>query len=513
MTLRASVSGPYSQFEGSGSSGAGIEDTSVRPFRRLRPDAGLHFVDFTVPVQGLSSVQYRFIEESGSDGEPVLIALTEKPHGDGIEWHPITHEPLTPGDTLWITGFQALEYFAGRWLPLPYLRIMQRRDPAQGRFDDGPWNWARLFITPPTGSVRDAGAVQAVLAFDPAVAPHGRLDQDFYLTPNQDDVTLGATYDLATGLGETAPFLAEPWVAQWLDDHAAEVSAADKPGMTKHGAGGEGAFRLASTARYLALLKVLGACPSLPQIRFTSSDARRNAPPQPARLFVDIDDRDTAAILVSDQTTPLRLRDLGQPSTSHESPWPTQAEFAPANFGNATASRLSGRLDAFQWPSLVRVGEEARRYALRPSAVNGVTGLRGLRSMLNDTAAHPTAWRFSREETTTIRPGPIVSGGTLNHLTETGGVIDASAGAAVPAVRPRFSASSMLSMFASEIILHALSQLNAEEPSGPARALAEVVVSCPAVSDDAERRALTQTFKAAIDLIWTAYGWNSNARL
>ena len=70
-------------------------------------------------------------------------------------------------------------------------------------------------------------------------------------------------------------------------------------------------------------------------------------------------------------------------------------EFEAQPFGPTDISRRSGRSNAFGWSSLVRVGEEAGRIALRPNALKGATGARSLaRNVCNDEPISGV-WRYS----------------------------------------------------------------------------------------------------------------------
>jgi hypothetical protein len=82
-------------------------------------------------------------------------------------------------------------------------------------------------------------------------------------------------------------------------------------------------------------------------------------------------------------------------------------------------------------------------------------------------------------------------------------------------LRPKFSNSSILGFFIGEILIHAVSQINAPsyaarlETAARTRTIKRIVISCPAASSREERALLLQRGEDAVDLIWRASGWTS----
>ena len=212
----------------------------------------------------------------------------------------------------------------------------------------------------------------------------------------------------------------------------------------------------------------------------------------------------------------LRVRDLSQPHMVHEGPHPTVVEFDLQPFGNTAASRASGRTDAFSWPSLARIGAEAVRLSQRPNAAQGVTGLVGLKACLTQTAAGRQVWRFSNADASASDRGPMVFGEALSQVGEDGSVIGANPDSTAPAIRPRFSQSSLLSFFAAELVLHALAQIHAPTADagdkGPARRreLQRILVTADLSMPDDERRLLIERIEGGVDIVWRAFRWDGS---
>lgn len=375
----------------------------VADVARLAPSSGIQFIDFTIPAPAVAAMLARYVEERDEADGALLIPLVEGADGDGVEWHPVTGEQLPSGASLWVTGHQALEPFLDSWVPLPYFRFLGRRDGSELRFDEGPVDWVRLYMARPADGLREADEIRAVIAVDTRIAELSRVDQRDYLAPNMDDVVFAPVFRLACDVTHLDAFLGAPWVDTWLsarlDDHRRR--------STGQPAAGQAPFALEHLARYLTLLRLLDQAAPMPHLQFLDTRSahwrhRRSG----VDLMLDLDSTDTAALLrtgaaagagVLPDTVGLRLRELSRPTECHSGPIDTLVEFARADFGDARSARLSGRTDAFAWPSLVRVGKEARRLSQRPSAAPGETGLHGLVRGICDLQPHPSVWRFARE--------------------------------------------------------------------------------------------------------------------
>jgi hypothetical protein len=509
---------------------------------RLVPYSGIQCCDIRIATEATAAVSHRFIEEIyEADGAShrILLPLDARPIVSAApgaaasaiaasatrtprSLHPVNGRPLDPSRILEITGPQALAHFAGRWLPLPYLRFVGRDEQQRPRYDAGPSNWARAWITLPLDEAEPH--VRITLAFDTSLDRQSRFDSAAYLAPNGDDAAFGSTFICAESVDELGGFLGEPWLEAWL-------------GNTTVGTAGESdtasEFQHRPVALYLTLLRLLVSAGVMPETRFIDTIQRR-FPIRTAAvdLILDLGDTETTALLVDGAlgvggqsaegfAEHLRLRDLTAPHEIHEGPFPTHAEFNAPPFGDAVLSRDSGRHDAFSWPSLVRIGHEARRLSLRNNGTEGVTGLSNLRSFLLDDAPSPGLWRQSTEDQTAVEHGPMVSGMMLMHVGENGTVLGteppdpsrALNGPTKPAIRPRFSRASMIGFFATELVLHALAQVNAATPDGigggdnQVRELRQIVVLAPPALSEREREALRARVDAGIVLAWRGLGW------
>lgn len=518
--------------------------------RRLVPASGVQFVDCCLPHRPLAAIRSWFTEDKVElPGGPrhVLLPLSSEAGTDGTIWHPVTFKPLGPGETYSFTGLEALEPFLDTWTPVPFLRFLGRDDSGRPRYDSGPSNWARVFLAKPEGGLRGADAVQLVYGFDTRLDPRSRADQAPYLAPNCDDALFASTFMLVYDPGELSDFLGQPWVEAWLRESCEAAGAAvladdiEEAGFAIARAG-DGRFQLAHVGRYLALLHVLARLSAPPQIRFVDTVTRSmNVATTAVDLVIDFGAADTSALIIeSDQpvaadlasgpahAAEIRLRDLERPVDIHRGRIPGAVEFDHQTFGPAALSRRSGRSDAFQWPSLVRIGNEALRLGLRTNATAGITGTNDIGTQLGSTHAAEGVWRFSTPDRDgPPKSAPMVTGEVLRHLTEAGSPLPAfdrllagpgSVEPATPAVRPRFSQSSLAGLFMVELLLHALSEVNSAADGAPfaasaaersdIRRIARIVLMPAFAMPLHERQFLIERVAGAIDLLWRTQGWD-----
>jgi hypothetical protein len=524
--------------------------------RRLVPSSGLQFIDVGIDATRLPMLRQWFTEddiESPSGRRRVLLPLAADSSNDGTIWHPVTFRPLGPTETLSFTGLEAIEPFLDSWVPVPYLRFLGNAEDGSPRFDQGPMNWARAFVARPVEGLRGADRLQAVFAFDTRLDARSRADQAAYLAPNTDDAMFSSTFLLADAPEHLAAFLGAAWIDSWLRESCAEAVNADDHGFADLEEAGfakptrtTSRFTLAHIARYLTFLKVLQTAATPPHIRFIDSVSKALPLPRSGvDLVVDFGPSSTTALLfernrsispdlalATRQAIPLRIRDLTHPVTTHTGDIATVVEFDNQTFGNAALSRRSGRTDAFAWTSLVRIGAEAQRLALRVNATDGVTGLADIASGLDQTAASHSLWRFSTADGGT-RSSPMVTGEALRHLSEVGDVVPRADGlladpkaetdagldrAPTPAMRPRFSPSSLIGFFVVELLLHTIAEINSADPAsqfadvtgeGTAiRHIERVVIASPLAMPTQDRQLLIERVNNAIDLVWRTQQWD-----
>ena len=518
-----------------GDEGTGTADQLFRSITRLVVNSGVHFIDIEVPRSVVDSVTRSFGVERVAVADGSIWALAPAAPAASADPNEATSSRLR------VDGRSAVRAAIDRWLPLPLLRFVSRDGDGRPRFDDGPCNWARLFLADASADGDPAGLVRGVIAIDTAIDPQSRLDIESYQAPTADDAQFISTFALTDDAEALAPFMAEDWVQDWIAQvfpvtQSRRGSAGSAPGPVA-----AQVQSLQQLASYLAVLTVVRRAGVLPSLQFF--DARADVVPTvPVDLVVDIGQSRTCCMTVEsgndggrpviENASLLALRDLSHPVDTYRGAFDSRMEFARATFGPEALSRRSGRPDAFHWPSLARTGPEAMRLAGATRASDGATGLASPKRHLADQALRTESWRFALDQRSRVQRSAMLSGRMLTHAHETGGrLLTGPAGATQPlSLRPRFSLSSMMSFFVAEIVLQALSAINAPvvetggrrrpgEPSLAAmarraegvRRLRQIIICAPLTLPLDERQMLRDRAEAAIDMLWRALGWDDGS--
>ena len=488
----------------------------VRQTASLVPDSAMQFLDTFIPDEATAVVRRRYFEDEPQGGSDEAGALYVVSLDDGVFHHPVTREVADAGLTYTVEAAAALTAFADTWLPIPLLRVLSPDTGLGAILDQGPTNWARIFISR-SDDTSGTDGWRVVLALDTTLStappPKGHTGP----SPTPDDVAAGTPFQFSADENDVGAFVTEAWIDDWLaETYAEHFRRRQRPGDDEWAQG----HPLEHIANYLTLLSVLAEACALPEVRFISTGVDAS-PPLAVDLVLDIGAARTCALVretggdadpARPPIEPLPLRDLSRPWLVHDGILPSRVEFARAAFGREALSRWSGRANAFYWPSLARVGAEAERLAANQPSGADLSGLQSPIRYLWDDRRSDDVWRFARGPTaaTTTR-GAIVSGPQLGQLTETGDLLAAGTHG-IATTKPRFSKSSLTTFAAAEIILQAMSAINAPErrarharPEHPRR-IGRIVLTVPGNMHPDTRTELRQRIENAIDLVWQGLG-------
>ena len=134
-------------------------------------------------------------------------------------YHPVTGEVAEVAQTFAISGEQALEPFLNAWLPVPMLRVRGVDGGEERAFEEGPSNWARVFIARMSpNSAGDAAepAYRVVLALDTNCEARPVAAGERYAAPTADDMREEAAFRFSSSESDVAWFVSEAWVDDWL---------------------------------------------------------------------------------------------------------------------------------------------------------------------------------------------------------------------------------------------------------------------------------------------------------
>lgn len=475
----------------------------------LVPNSFIQFLDFTLSGATAAAIRRSFLEDRTA-AEPALYPVSIE---DGLLYHPLTGAVADTALTITLSGARALEPFLDTWLPVPMMRV---RPAATGdtwqELDEGPSNWARVFIS--RIACEDAEpSYRVVLALDTTCDKAGAAEGRPYAAPTVEDVRAGSVFRFSDEEGDVAWFVSEAWVDDWIR----EIHQARKPADPEADPLDTNPASLEYLACYLTLLATLGEACGFPDIRFIEPKAERGV--VGVDLVLDIGHAGTAAF-VREATrgargarnlAPVPIRDLSEPWRVHDGVIPSRVEFMVPAFGREALSRLSGRTNAFLWPSLARVGIEAERLAADQQTTDAPGTPASPMRYLWDETESAMPWRFARSADGSKQRGGLVCGPQLAHVRDDGSILDAKENVAAP-IKPRFSRASLSTFLAAEVLAHTLGHINSPARRGIGarstlpRRIERILVTTPAGLLEAEKATLQRRLQDAVKLIWQAPG-------
>lgn len=493
----------------------------MTPLITLVPNSGIQFWDTDLDAEAFPRQARTFwAEPTGGPPDENGLAryrlhelVTDAETGQLVE--ALTRDAPPQEETYPVSARQAIELHLGRWFPLPYFKLQSRSGNGQETHDRGPSNWARARIValanPTPGRTH-----RLTLAFDTTLLPQGAGP---YVAPSNDDSLRQQEFVFVPDPAANTWFLSEAWVGEWLHEMLVEMLTAARGGRALRDSdfsrGGE------HYARYQVMLGLLAAAELLPRVRLLDVvSTNLGYQPVAVDLVLDLGNARTCGILIEEHpgqgmnlsdSYPLALRDLSQPEILHERPFDSRVEFARASFGRDAVSRRAGRASAFNWPSPVRVGPEAVRLAGARLGNEGTTGLSSPKRYLWDSRPATQGWRFNGRANDGITNDPPVFGPFMALVAEDGSILRQRRGQ--PAVRARFSRSSVFSFMLAEILLQAMSQMNApgtraqRRDADKPRQLRSLLMTMPPGMPVAEQHILRARAQGAVMLAWDMLGW------
>ena len=411
------------------------------------------------------------------------------------------------------------------WVPVPFLR----REKGGG-YQQGPINWARAYVARLEAPDDNGFDHRVVLAFDTDPAP--RAADTAYLAPAPEDAQRGVEFALAADPERISWFVGQVWVRDWaracfVDMIVREERARSRP----EPAVDEALLRermegpREDVARLIALIELLQAAEIFPGIRLVDRYTEPKAQPIEVDLVLDVGNSRTCGLLIEThpdqinvdvaQAVKLQLRDLSRPELVYNEPFDSRLEFNRASFGWDDLSFLSGRADAFAWPTVARVGPEAQRLASHRRGIEGATGMSSPKRYLWDEDARHDGWRFNgpgdRPEHGAYATGvefTTLINDTGEPLHAVPAAVPASDDARFPSMRALYARSHLMTFALAEIFLHAFCAMNAPAHRlrwGNAdlpRRLRRIIMTMPTGMPLAERQILRKRAVAARDLVF-----------
>jgi len=487
----------------------------------LVPNTAVQFWDVDLDLERLPNRRRTFWEEPISDVRDetgrvpsVLRELVEDEETREMV-DPVTGRPPPEDETYSLGRSQAVEMFLSKWVPLPYFLVLARGADGRESYDRGPTNWVRARLTELPGE-NPKVTHRLTLAFDTALLARSA---NIYIAPTPENAARQQEFAYVESLEHNGWFLNENWLNEWLEEMLRELQQAKRGGrrLTPE----DMRWGLEHAARYLVLLQLIEESEAAPRVRLLDTVSTHTGySPVDVHLVLDIGNARTCGLLIEEHpgqglnltdSYPLALRDLSRPEITHDRPFDSRVEFTRASFGRDAVSRKSGRANAFAWPSPLRVGPEAMRLASQRQGNEGATGVSSPKRYLWDDRPTTQGWRFNGRGSDGVTTDPPVGGAFMALVAEDGAVLRGRSGQ--PAVRARFSRSSLFSFMLAEIILQALCQINgpatraARRDAEKPRRLRRILLTLPPGMPVFEQQILRQRAQAAVRLAWDMLGW------
>lgn len=406
----------------------------------------------------------------------------------------------------------SLSVLDGVWLPVPVLRFNPPRT-----FTTGPDNWARVQIRRLDEPDSAGNTHRVTFAFDTHLSDE---DTASLLAPSRYDVRNGSRFALAWRDDEVGDFLDHTWVDGWLRESFTHYLATRE--SRTQGDSAKALKNFEYQAHWLNLLTMLGEQLQVPEIKIVTETLGTAA--INVDLILDVGNTHTCGVIIEDhgeandglrQTMELQVRSLSEPQFLNSPLFTSRLEFSQARFGKQHFSVESGRDDAFVWPSIVRVGDEARKLATERLGSEGHSGISSPRRYLWDETPSSQAWRFSLLTPKTQREPLATAWPLMNLMNDDGEPLwKLPADERLPVFSPQYSRSSLMTQMLCELLAQALVQINSVASrqrmgfSNSPRHLRNLILTLPSAMPGQEREIFRRRMQEAIALVWKALGWH-----
>jgi hypothetical protein len=399
-----------------------------------------------------------------------------------------------------------------------------------GGYQQGPVNWARAYVARLEAPDEHGHDHRVVLAFDTDLAP--RSPSSAYLAPAPEDAQRGAEFALAADEEQLGWFVGLDWVRNWARACFVDMIVREERARARSEPVVDDAVLAdrmegprEDIARLMALTELLRALDVFPGIRFVDRYTKPTPTPIEVDVVLDVGNSRTCGLLIEThpdqlsadvtQAVKLQLRDLSRPENVYSEPFDSRLEFSRASFGWDDLSFLSGRSDAFAWPTVARVGAEAQRLSSQRRGSEGASGMSSPKRYLWDEDARRDGWRFNsvteRHEHAAYATGveftTLVNdwGEPLHTIPPT---VPPNDDARFPSMRALYARSHLMTFALAEIFLHAFCMMNApahrlrRRSADLPRQLRRIIMTMPTGMPLAERQILRKRALAARDLVF-----------
>ena len=533
----------------------------------LIENTGIQFVNFEFSLEGVRHNNFRFAEVQentiipGQGQQQSHRFVLPKQHENGsvyneieiynqdsglidnngeIEWDNVNEDALTPifppgqgNENIYTINKTAiLQVMEGQWIPLPYFKV-----EVGGGLVRRPAGWARIMIKQKSGDE----TYQACIAFETS-ATDGN-DPNYFLT-NTDATNAGTTFKCLCQNHEIffLNFLEterqvghdDNWLKQWLNSLIVDRVQGD-PRLTRLMD-----RQFIDVAFYLGFLNLLSKGVRIgfeqekgifPLVNLYSKNQIINT-----SLVLDIGNSRTSGLIIEDESNfqeiePIELVNLSNPFDKCKSPFDMEVIFKNENFGayHTMLDLIDGT--KFKWPSMVRLGKEAKILS-NSSGQNGQSHLSSPKRYLWDLNPQEEEWTPLNLEEETLNNNPLspyftndgslkvslnegeteINGKPSFNYNGTGDFLKnrLPQRQEIPFtldVCPKYSRRSLMVFSFIELIIQSIQKMNSFEYRGQKpsphhfRKLANIIISCPTAMTKREQKELRMAADDAVDAL------------
>ena len=484
----------------------------------LTANSGVQILDFHFDLEATEKFKKVFTENQIENGRIQLIESDEEEDQD------VNYS---------IKATKALEPFWNEWVPIP-LFILEKNSQQK----IGPIDWCRIRIVDVTEGFQsiDAGTipVRIQISIDTSISSGNQVYD--YLQPTDGDVLSQREFGLKSSFEELTHFLRsgmdpssddweDAWVSEWInhlfEKMLSKLDSNNRPRFKKL----DREAKMEGWARYISFVQFIAQKAEIPKIFLLPSPESPGIDNIEVDLILDIGNSRTCGLLVEksmdasdtdfSNVSTLVLRNLGQPEFCYEGLFESRVEFVNLEFGLKEFSRLSGRNNAFIWPSFVRFGPEAIKLVQGDQGNEAIYGTSSPKRYLWDDGESP-CWPFRNNDRTSGAPSSVAP--IMSKLTPEGDYIpqlsqDIKQGLKEKrpierALQPTFSKSSLFGFMVAEIVAHAFVQINSvtyRNKKGSLhkpRRLKRLILTLPTSTPSQEQAIVRSRVNGAIKLVW-----------
>lgn len=391
---------------------------------------------------------------------------------------------------------------------------------------------------------------RVVLAFDTNTQEYD--DFSGYFAPTERDVESGINFKLGYTADKCQPFLKSvndglPWVNEWIQSVFRDLYRERvEPKISREELDGLMEQEHAHESHYLNVLAFLGFMINPAPVRFIANHTRNvsvgSSKVVDVSLILDIGNARSCGIMVENHpnvtrgdddfsdTYVLTLRDLNAPEQVYNEPFVSRIEFSKPDFDYDNRSARSGRPDAFNWPSMVRVGPEAEKLSAHREGNEGSTGLTSPKRYLwNTDPLTNDHWVFNnysylidsnqlrtQRKTQTQRAYLNTIGTYFNTEGKAYFALDKDDNC-FDNLESRYSNHSTMTFMLIEIILQAMVQMNSVaqrrqcNSSDAPRRLKAIILTTPPSMPAEERELYRACVYEAIGILWKSLGFDQSS--